>query len=105
MRSAMADVSRSRPRAVLLGVQLSSVEDGAFGSSLDELARLGKTLGMEVVGRVTQKRPRLDPGAVVGEGKLKELADWTGGSGRVHVGPPPRAERKDEEEEEEEERG
>jgi GTPase len=104
----MADVSRPRPRAVLLGVQLQSVEDGAFGSSLDELARLGKTLGMDVVGRVTQKRPRLDPGAVVGEGKLKELADWTGGSGRVHVGPPARAERKDEEEEkdeDEEERG
>ena len=97
----MADVSRPRPRAVLLGVQLGGVEDGVFGSSLDELARLGKTLGMEVVGRVTQKRPRLDPGAVVGEGKLKELADWTGGSGRVHVGPPPKAERKDEREEEE----
>jgi GTP-binding protein HflX len=96
----MADVSRSRPRAVLLGVQLGGLEDGPFVSSLDELARLGKTLGMDVVGRVTQKRPRLDPGAVVGEGKLKELADWTGGSGRVHVGPPPRVERKDEEEEE-----
>jgi GTP-binding protein HflX len=99
----MADVSRERPRAVLLGVQLSEVEETAFDSSLDELARLGKTLGMEVVGRVTQRRPRLDPGAVVGEGKLKELAGWTGGSGRVPHGPPPRAQRKDEKEEEEEE--
>src|SRR5215470_4830698 len=99
----MADATRSRPRAVLLGVQLPSVDDGPFRSTLDELARLGKTLGMDVVGRVTQKRPRLDPGAVVGEGKLKELADWTGGSGRVHVGPPPRAEKKEKEEEEEKE--
>src|SRR5215470_17211995 len=101
----MADATRSRPRAVLLGVQLPSVDDGPFRSTLDELARLGKTLGMEVVGRVTQKRPRLDPGAVVGEGKLKELADWTGGSGRVHVGPPPKAEKKEKEEEEEKEEG
>ena len=104
----MADVPRERPRAVLLGVQLQDVEDAQFESSLFELARLGKTLGMEVVGRVTQRRPRLDPGLVVGEGKLKELAGWTGGKGRVHVGPPPRTQRKDakhedaEEEEQEE---
>jgi GTP-binding protein HflX len=76
-----------RPRAVLLGVQLAGVADGEFASSLDELARLAKTLGFSVVGRVTQKRARLDPGAVVGGGKLKELADWTGGTGIVPVGP------------------
>jgi GTP-binding protein HflX len=99
----MADTARERPRAVLLGVQLGDVEDAQFESSLHELARLGKTLGMDVVGRVTQKRPRLEPGVVVGEGKLKELAGWTGGSGRVHVGPPPRTQRKDQKEEEEEE--
>ena len=98
------DVPRARPRAVLLGVQLPDRSDPEFGSSLDELARLAKTLGMDVVGRVTQRRPRLDPGAVVGEGKLKELAGWTGGSGRVPHGPLPRAQREKEEEEEEEER-
>ena len=37
---------------------------------------------------MTQRRARLDPGAVVGEGKLKELAEWTGGTGVVPVGPP-----------------
>jgi GTP-binding protein HflX len=100
----MAEVSRARPPAVLLGVQLPDVTEQELGSSLDELARLGKTLGMEVVGRVTQRRPRLDPGAVVGEGKLKELADWTGGTGCVPHGPPPRAQRKEKQEEEEEER-
>ena len=45
-----------------------------LASSLDELARLAKTLGFEVVARVTQRRARLAPGAVVGAGKLKELA-------------------------------
>jgi GTP-binding protein HflX len=73
------------------------MDDGGFGSSLDELARLAKTLGIEVVARVTQRRARLDPGAVVGAGKLKELADWTGGKGVVPVGPPKQAEDADEE--------
>jgi len=77
-----------RPRAVLLGVQLPGVEERELASSLDELARLAKTLGFAVVGRVTQRRSRLDPGAVVGSGKLKELAEWTGGTGVVPVGPP-----------------
>jgi GTPase len=92
----------TRPRAVLLGVQLPRVEDGEFASSLDELARLATTLGLEVVARVTQRRSRLDAGAVVGAGKLKELADWTGGKGVVPVGPRPskRRSRNDEPEDE-----
>jgi GTP-binding protein HflX len=73
---------------VLLGVQLAGVSDAEHESSLAELARLGKTLGLEVVGRVTQRRDRLAPAAVVGEGKLRELAGWTGGTGVVPVGPP-----------------
>jgi GTP-binding protein HflX len=76
-----------RPRAVLLGVALPGIDDAELGSSLDELARLAKTLGFTVVGRVTQRRDRLDPGAVIGAGKLLELAEWTGGSGVVPVGP------------------
>jgi GTP-binding protein HflX len=35
---------------------------------------------------VTQRRGRLDPGAVVGAGKLRELAGWTGGKGEPHGG-------------------
>jgi GTP-binding protein HflX len=84
----MPDTRAPRPRAVLLGVQLAGVSDADFAASLAELARLGKTLGLEVVGRVTQRRARLAPGAVVGEGKLRELARWTGGTGVVPVGPP-----------------
>jgi GTP-binding protein HflX len=72
---------------VLLGVQLPGVDEREFASSLDELARLAKTLGLVVVGRVTQRRARLDTGAVIGAGKLKELADWTGGKGVVPIGP------------------
>jgi GTP-binding protein HflX len=90
-----------RPRAVLLGVALPGVDDAELASSLDELARLAKTLGFTVVARVTQRRAKLDPGAVVGAGKLLELADWTGGTGVVPVGP--RKQRSDPEEPDEDE--
>lgn len=79
----MTTTEKPRPRAVLLGVQLPAMSDGDFRSSLDELERLAATLGFEVVGRVLQRRARLAPSAVVGSGKLMELAAWTGGTGVV----------------------
>ncbi len=88
MRAVSPDSTRTsseadRPPAVVLGVQLQGVSDEAFASSLTELERLAKTLGLEVIGRVTQKRRGLGGGTVVGEGKLKELAQYTGGLGFV----------------------
>src|SRR6266446_3758523 len=77
-----------RPRAVLVGVQLSGVSDAEQRSSLTELKRLCETLGFEVVGEVTQKRKGLGAATVLGEGKLAELAEWTGGTGIVPKGPP-----------------
>ena len=79
----MTTTEKPRPRAVLLGVQLPAMSDGDFRSSLDELERLASTLGFQVVGRVLQRRARLAPAAVVGSGKLRELAGWTGGTGVV----------------------
>jgi GTP-binding protein HflX len=84
----MSATAPPKPRAVLVGVQLPGVSDGDFASSLGELARLAKTLGFEITARVTQRRSRLAPSAVVGEGKLRELARHTGGSGIVPIGPP-----------------
>ncbi len=75
-------------RAVLVGVQLPGVTDAEQASSLAELGRLAKTLGLAVIARVTQKRSSLATAAVVGEGKLKELARLTGGSGVVPSGVP-----------------
>lgn len=69
------------PSAVLLGVQLAGVSDDEHAASLAELSRLVHTLGMTVVGTVTQKRQKLAPGTVVGRGRLRDLARWTGGSG------------------------
>ncbi|HMI93884.1 MAG TPA: GTPase HflX, partial [Polyangiales bacterium] len=72
-----------RPKAVVLGVQFPNVGDAEFDSSLKELERLGHTLGLQVVARVTQRRAGLVTGSVVGEGKLKELAEHTGGTGEI----------------------
>jgi len=73
----------NRPPAVLVGVQLQGVSDQALASSLTELERLAKTLGLRVIGRVTQKRRGLGSTNVLGDGKLAELAQFTGGPGTV----------------------
>lgn len=69
--------------AVLVAVQLQGVTDEQHAADVAELGRLAKTLGLTVVGVVSQRRPRLSPSTVVGEGKLLELAAWTGGTGEV----------------------
>lgn len=73
-----------RPLAVLVAVRLPDMDAAAADSSLDELARLVTTLGYDVTARVVQSRVSLAPAAVLGEGKLKELARLTGGSGSTH---------------------
>ena len=73
------------PKALLLGVRLPGVSEVEFEASLDELERLVKTLGYRVVARVSQTRATLAPTAVLGEGKLSELAALTGGSGEAGV--------------------
>jgi GTPase len=92
-----------RPKAVLVGVQLSGVTDAEQRSSLKELKRLCETLGFEVVGEVTQKRKGLGTATLLGEGKLVELAAWTGGTGVVPKGPPGKKKATEEAEEAEEE--
>ena len=78
----------ARPRAILVGVHLPGVSDVDHAGDLAELGRLVQTLGFDVVGTVTQKRDALAAAAVLGEGKLKELADLTGGDGVVPSGAP-----------------
>jgi len=73
----------ARPRAVLVGVQLPGVDDRAHTNALAELARLVETLGLDVVGTISQRRKQPDAGVVLGEGKLVGMTAWTGGSGVV----------------------
>jgi GTP-binding protein HflX len=71
----------SRPAAVLVAVQLPSVSDEEHQADLAELGRLVHTLGYDVVAKVSQRRSHLSRGAVLGQGKLVELASITGGPG------------------------
>jgi GTPase len=66
-----------------VGVHLPGTSDAEFSASLGELERLVRTLGYTPVATVTQKRENLSPAAVVGEGKLQDLAELTGGSGHT----------------------
>jgi GTP-binding protein HflX len=71
------------PLAILVGIQTPDVDDVAREASLEELGRLVKTLGYEVVGTVSQKRDGTGAGSLLGSGKLAELAALTGGTGVV----------------------
>ncbi len=70
-------------RVILVGVQLPGVDDVAHSASIEELGRLVKTLGYEVVGTLSQKREALEGATVLGKGRLHDLAALTGGTGVV----------------------
>ncbi len=60
-------------RVILVGVDTG---DGQLAErSLDELAKLAKTAGAEVAGRLIQTRENPHPGTYIGKGKLMELKD------------------------------
>lgn len=69
--------------AVLFSVQTQGVSDEENASSLRELSRLVKTMGLDVMATLTQRRPKPETSTILGAGKLKELAGYTGGTGIV----------------------
>lgn len=71
------------PKAILVSLQLPGTDADEVDASLAELQRLVETLGFEVIGKLTQKRAKPEPATVVGVGKLREIARWTGGSGKA----------------------
>ena len=79
----LIDQTPKIPKAVLVGIKLSGQTDAEIQSSLDELERLVTTLGYDVIGRLWQKRNSTKSAAVLGDGKLQELAKWTGGTGEI----------------------
>lgn len=74
---------KNRPKAVIVSVQLPDVSDQDVIESTSELNRLVETLGYDVVTKFIQKRKSMAGASVVGEGKLLEIAKWTGGDGVV----------------------
>ena len=75
------------PRALLVGVLIPGRPPTELAASLDELGRLCDTLGFTVVGRLTQRRASTRAVVLLGEGRLKAAAAWTGGTGVVPRGP------------------
>ncbi|NCG20281.1 MAG: GTPase HflX [Rhodobacterales bacterium] len=83
-------------KAVLVGIQTRGVSDSDLASSLAELGRLAKTLGVTVIAELTQKRDRVDA-AVLGQGRRMALARLTGGTGVIPRGPLDQRKKADEE--------
>ncbi|MCP3943896.1 MAG: GTPase HflX [Desulfobacteraceae bacterium] len=75
--------TKEKKTAVLFSVQTHGVSNEENDSSLLELRRLVKTMGLEVVATLTQRRSKPEAGTLLGAGKLKELASYTGGTGIV----------------------
>ncbi len=86
----MQNTQAPRTRAVLVGVQLPDVSDADHAAHLAELGRLVTTLGYDTVATITQKRPGVAAGTVLGSGKLRDLAHLTGGTGHIPTGAPDR---------------
>jgi GTP-binding protein HflX len=60
--------------AVLVGVDIDSMPSLLpLDDSLDELALLAKTAGLEVASRITQRLESPNPATLIGSGKLEEL--------------------------------
>lgn len=75
------------PRAILLAVQLPQQSDADVLGSLAELERLATGLGIHIIETVVQKRALLTSPTLVGEGKMRDLAQLTGGPGPSSLAP------------------
>ena len=64
-------VAKGRRRALLVGVTTGRMEE--LKDSMEELAELADSAGVEVVDSILQRRRKLDAKFVVGKGKMKEL--------------------------------
>jgi GTPase len=68
------EVDTNRDRVVIIGVMTDDMSAQQFQDTLAELARLVDTAGGEVLQTLWQKRSRIHPQTVVGEGKVQEIA-------------------------------
>jgi GTPase len=69
------------PKALLVSIKTPDVSDLEAEESLAELERLCSTLGFQIIAKEYQRRSATTGSTVVGEGKLKQLAEYTGGPG------------------------
>ncbi len=68
------EVDTDHERVLIVGVMTEIRTVQAFQDTLTELGRLVETAGGEVLQTIWQKRSRIHPQTVVGEGKVQEIA-------------------------------
>lgn len=68
------EVDIDHERVLIVGVMTDELTPQQFQDTLEELGRLVDTAGGEVVQMMRQKRTRIHPQTVVGEGKVQEIA-------------------------------
>ncbi|NJM71132.1 MAG: GTPase HflX [Scytonema sp. RU_4_4] len=68
------DVDTDNDRVLIVGVVTDDTTAQQFQDTLEELGRLVDTAGGEVLQMMRQKRSRIHPQTVVGEGKVQEIA-------------------------------
>jgi GTP-binding protein HflX len=66
-----AGEGQGRERAILIGI--TGKNRAAAEDSMEELAELARSAGLEVATTLIQRRPRFDPRFLMGKGKLAEL--------------------------------
>ncbi|TPX29860.1 GTPase HflX [Cylindrospermopsis raciborskii] len=68
------EVNGDHDRVIVVGVFTDDVSDQKFQDTIAELARLVDTAGGEVLESIQQKRSRIHPQTVIGQGKVQEVA-------------------------------
>ncbi|MCX7596559.1 MAG: GTPase HflX, partial [Fischerella sp.] len=68
------EVDTDHDRVVIVGVMTDDMSSQQFQDTVAELVRLVDTAGGEVLQTLWQKRSRIHPQTVVGEGKVQEIA-------------------------------
>lgn len=71
------EIARPTPeRALLVGVEIKGEEtDWPLENSMEELAELARTAGLEVVGRITQALESINPATYIGQGKVEQIQE------------------------------
>lgn len=68
------EVDADHDRVLIVGLLTNQITPQQFQDTLAELARLVDTAGGDVIQTIQQKRSRIHPQTVVGEGKVQEIA-------------------------------
>ncbi|MFW7379780.1 MAG: GTPase HflX [Oligoflexus sp.] len=76
-----------RSPAIIISIQTPDMTDSDVLRSIREISMLISDLGLDVKETFIQKRDNRNSPSYIGEGKLKEIAIFTGGTGFVAKGP------------------